>query len=727
MMNPMIDSEALDAALEDADDDDFDEATSEPDSLLPDGRYTDRELSWLAFNQRVLELAEDPRLPTLERANFLAIFASNLDEFFMVRVAGLKRRIITGLAVPTNIGRAPQDVLADISAEAHALQLRHAAAWEELVRPDLAAAGIQVVIWEDLNDDERTALYDYFQAQVFPVLMPLAVDPAHPFPYISGLSLNLAIRIRNAKTGRQEFARLKVPPMLPRFVPVPGDHDGVSRYLPLEYLISEHLGDLFPGMEILEHHTFRLTRNEDVVIEEDETENLIQALEAELLRRRFGPPIRLEVTERMDQVTLDLLINELDITEQEVYRLPGVLDLRGLFDLSRIDRPELHFTPHVPKTAIAFQPAEQNGKADIFAAIRTDDVLVHHPYESFMTSVVAFLEQAARDPHVLAIKQTLYRTSGDSPIVQALIDAAERGKQVLALVEVKARFDEAANIVWARKLEKAGVHVVYGLVGLKTHCKLLHVIREEDGMLRSYSHIGTGNYNPKTSRIYEDFGLFTCDPQVGRDLTRLFNELSGYAIEKKFKRLLVAPLHLRKGLLRHIEAERQHALEGRPAHVRIKVNSMVDEQIIDALYRASQAGVRVDVWVRGICSLRTDLPGVSDNITVRSILGRYLEHSRIFAFGGDGDPQVFIGSADMMHRNLDRRVEALVRVTAPEHVKELLDLFDTAMSDATSSWHLGAGGSWTRHHLDAEGQPLTDLQELTMSQVQRRRRSRAAR
>lgn len=723
----MIDSEALDAGLEDADDDDFDEATSVPDAQLPDQRYTDRELSWLAFNQRVLELAEDPNLPTLERANFLAIFASNLDEFFMVRVAGLKRRIVTGLAVPTNIGRAPQDVLTDISGAAHELQLRHAAAWEELVRPELAAAGIQVVIWEDLTDDERTTLYEYFQTQVFPVLMPLAVDPAHPFPYISGLSLNLAIRIRNAKTGRQEFARLKVPPMLPRFVPVPRGTDGVSRYLPLEYLISEHLSDLFPGMEILEHHTFRLTRNEDVVIEEDETENLIQALEAELLRRRFGPPIRLEVTERMDQVTLDLLINELDITEQEVYRLPGILDLRGLFDLARIDRPELRFAPHVPKTAVPFQPAEQNGRADIFSAIRKGDVLVHHPYESFTTSVVAFLEQAARDPHVLAIKQTLYRTSGDSPIVQALIDAAERGKQVLALVEVKARFDEAANIVWARKLEKAGVHVVYGLVGLKTHCKLLHVIREEDGMLRSYSHIGTGNYNPKTSRIYEDFGLFTCDAQVGRDLTRLFNELSGYAIERKFKRLLVAPLHLRKGLLRHIDNERRNAQDGKPAHIRIKVNSMVDEQIIDALYRASQAGVRVDVWVRGICSLRTDLPGVSDNITVRSVLGRYLEHSRIFAFAGDGDPQVFIGSADMMHRNLDRRVEALVRVTAPEHIKELLDLFDTAMSDATSSWHLGAEGAWTRHHLDAEGRPLTDLQELTMSQVQRRRRSRAVR
>ena len=721
----MIDTDVLDSGLGDADDDDFDEAVEAYDSQLPDNRYTDRELSWLAFNQRVLELAEDPRLPVLERANFLAIFASNLDEFFMVRVAGLKRRIVTGLAVPTNVGRSPHEVLADISAEAHQLQLRHAAAWAELVSPALAESGIELVSWTDLDESERRTMYDYFQAQVFPVLMPLAVDPAHPCPYISGLSLNLAIRIRNAKTGRQEFARLKVPPMLPRFVELPAS--GRSRYLPLEELIAENLGDLFPGMEILEHHAFRLTRNEDVVVEEDETENLIQALEAELLRRRFGPPIRLEITDSMDPVTLDLLLDELDITDQEVYRLPSPLDLRGLFDLARIDRPDLHYPPHVPTTAPAFQPAEQNGRADLFAAIRAGDVLVHHPYESFTTSVVAFLEQAARDPHVLAIKQTLYRTSGDSPIVQALIDAAEKGKQVLALVEVKARFDEANNIVWARKLEKAGVHVVYGLVGLKTHCKLLHVIREEDGMLRSYSHIGTGNYNPKTSRLYEDYGLFTTDEQVGRDLTRLFNELSGYAIEKKFKRLLVAPLHLRKGLLRHIDKERRNAQDGKAAHIRIKVNSMVDEQIIDALYRASQAGVRVDVWVRGICSLRTDLPGVSDNITVRSILGRYLEHSRIFAFHNDGVPQVFLGSADMMHRNLDRRVEALVRVVAPTHVRDLVELFDAAMSEDTSSWRLGEGSVWTRHSVDADGTPLVDLQEKTMAQVQRRRRARAVR
>ncbi|PKI90054.1 RNA degradosome polyphosphate kinase [Actinomycetales bacterium SN12] len=715
MMEPAL----VDTGLGDAEDDDFD-AHEAPDAVLPDHRYHDRELSWLAFNQRVLELAEDPSLPELERANFLAIFASNLDEFFMVRVAGLKRRILTGLAVPTNVGRSPSDVLADISRDAHALQLRHAAAWNDLVRPALADAGIEITEWDDLTDAERGALGEYFQAQVFPVLMPLAVDPAHPFPYISGLSLNLAIRIRNARTGRQDFARLKVPTMLPRFVEVPGTSP-ITRFIRLEELIANHLGDLFPGMEVLDHHAFRLTRNEDVEIEEDESENLIQALEAELLRRRFGPPIRLEITEDMDEVTLELLIRELDITDQEVYRLPGPLDLRGLFDLGRLDRPDLRYPPHVPTTAVAFQPGDSNERSDIFRAIRKADVLVHHPYESFATSVQAFLEQAARDRHVLAIKQTLYRTSGDSPIVQALIDAAESGKQVLALVEVKARFDEANNIVWARKLEKAGVHVVYGLVGLKTHCKLALVIREEEGVLRHYSHIGTGNYNPKTSRIYEDFGLFTADPQVGKDLTRLFNELSGYAIEKKFKHLLVAPRHLRKGLLRHIDAERANAEAGKPARIRIKVNSMVDEEIIDGLYRASMAGVKVDVWVRGICSLRVDLPGVSDNITVRSILGRYLEHSRLFMFENDGDPIVYIGSADMMHRNLDRRVEALVRLRDPAHLQELHDLFDLAMDPQTNSWHLSEGGEWKRVS-EVDGQPLVDLQDLTMASVQSRRR-----
>ncbi|KQQ94137.1 polyphosphate kinase [Leifsonia sp. Leaf325] len=702
-------------------DDDFEPFDPAGDTSLPGERYLDRELSWLAFNQRVLELAEDPTTPVLERANFLAIFASNLDEFFMVRVAGLKRRILTGLAIPTNVGRAPQDVLADISAKAHELQERHAAAYAELVRPALAESGIHIVRWDELEDAERSNLRDYFSRQIFPVLMPLAVDPAHPFPYISGLSLNLSVRVRNSKTGKQEFARLKVPQMLPRFLKIPHD-PGAERFITLEDLIANHLGDLFPGMEILEHHVFRVTRNEDVEVDEDETENLIKALEKELLRRRFGPPIRLEVTDDMDDVTLGLLVRELDVTDNEVYRLPAPLDLGGLFDIARIDRPDLHYPTHVPTTSARLQPLEPNSRPDIFSAIARGDVLLHHPYESFATSVQAFIEQAAADPHVLAIKQTLYRTSGDSPIVEALIDAAESGKQVLALVEIKARFDEQANISWARKLEKAGVHVVYGLVGLKTHCKLALVIREEKGELKHYSHIGTGNYNPKTSRIYEDLGLLTDDDQVGKDLTRLFNELSGYAIEKKFKRLLVAPLHLRKGLLRHIATETQNALDGKPARIRIKVNSMVDEAIIDALYRASNAGVPVDIWVRGICSLMPGVPGMSENIRVRSILGRYLEHSRIFSFLNGGDPHVFIGSADMMHRNLDRRVEALVRLTEQEHLDEIAGLFDRAMDERTSSWWLGDDGVWVRHHLDEDGALLVDMQNTLMHEIGSRKR-----
>lgn len=704
-------------------DDDFEPFDVEGAPELATERYLDRELSWLAFNQRVLELAEDPRVPVLERANFLAIFASNLDEFFMVRVAGLKRRIVTGLAVPTNVGRAPIDVLEDISKAAHELQERHAAAYQELVKPALAESGIHVVTWAELGETEQQHLRGYFSQQIFPVLMPLAVDPAHPFPYISGLSLNLSVRVRNSRTGRQEFARVKVPQMLPRFVQVSATErvDNV-RYIALEDLIANHLGDLFPGMEVLDHHVFRVTRNEDVEIEEDETENLIKALEKELLRRRFGPPIRLEVTDDMDDVTLGLLVRELDISEREVYRLPSPLDLGGLFDLARIDRPDLHFPTAVPNTNAQLMPSEPNRQADIFDAVSRKDVLLHHPYESFATSVQAFLEQAAADPNVLAIKQTLYRTSGDSPIVEALIDAAESGKQVLALVEIKARFDEAANITWARKLEKAGVHVVYGLVGLKTHCKLALVIRQEQGRLRHYSHIGTGNYNPKTSRIYEDLGLLTADDQVGKDLTRLFNELSGYAIEKKFKRLLVAPLHLRKGLLKLIATETANAEAGRPARIRIKVNSMVDEAIIDALYRASNAGVQVDVWVRGICSLRPGIPGLSELIRVRSILGRYLEHSRVFAFANDGDPQIFIGSADMMHRNLDRRVEALVRLNDPDHLAEIDTLFDQAMDEHTSSWHLDGDGTWERHSTNEEGAPLVDLQSRLMQQTAQRAR-----
>ncbi|MFT4124187.1 MAG: RNA degradosome polyphosphate kinase [Microbacteriaceae bacterium] len=699
------------------------ESTARADESLPGDRYLDRELSWLAFNQRVLELAEDPTIPLLERVNFLAIFASNLDEFFMVRVAGLKRRIETGLAVPTNIGTPPQEVLAAISDTAHELQARHVAAFHELVMPALEEVGIAIESWADLDEADRARVDEIFAGQIFPVLMPLAVDPAHPFPYISGLSLNLSVRVRNPKTDKVEFARLKVPTNLPRFVRLPDDGPGRLRYIPLEDLISNHLQDLFPGMEVLEHHEFRVTRNEDVEIDEDETESLIQALEKQLLNRRFGPPIRLEITDDMDPVTLDLLVRELGVSEREVYRLPAPLDLSGLFQLTRLERPALSYPKHVPTTPVQLLPSEQGAKPDVFASIDRGDILLHHPYESFSTSVQTFLEQAAADPDVLAIKQTLYRTSGDSPIVEALIDAAEAGKQVLALVEIKARFDEQNNILWARKLEKAGVHVVYGLVGLKTHCKLALVVRQEGAKLRHYSHIGTGNYNPKTSRIYEDLGLLTADDGVGKELTRLFNELSGYAIEKKFKRMLVAPRYLRRGLLKAIDTEIEHARAGRGAGIRIKVNSMVDEAIIDALYRASMAGVGVDIVVRGICGLKPGVPGLSESIRVRSLLGRYLEHSRIFAFANDGDPQVWIGSSDMMHRNLDRRVEALVRLTSPAHLRQVDEIFDVALAESTSSWWLGPDGRWTRHDRAADGASLDDMQDVLMRQISQRKRA----
>ena len=707
--------------------DDYDEGLHSSDDL-PVERYLDRELSWLAFNQRVLELAEDPATPLLERVNFLAIFASNLDEFFMVRVAGLKRRIATGIAVPTNTGRSPQQVLDDIAQTAHALQDRHARAFHDLVKPALDEENVHIELWSDMSDEDREKLHELFQEKIFPVLMPLAVDPAHPFPYISGLSLNLSVRIRNPKTSRVEFARLKVPPILPRFLPLPDDGTGRTRFVAIEDLIAHHIDELFPGMEVLAHHEFRVTRNEDVEIDEDESENLIQALERELLRRRFGPPIRLEITDDMDDVTLELLVSELGVTDQEVYRLPAPLGLNGLFELGSLDRPDLKYHKHLPVTPRHLQPAEPTDPPDIFRSLQRQDVLVHHPYESFATSVQTFIEQAAADPTVLAIKQTLYRTSGDSPIIESLIRAAEAGKSVLALVEIKARFDEQANISWARKLEKAGVHVVYGLVGLKTHCKLALVIRQEaDGTLGHYSHIGTGNYNPKTSRLYEDYGLFTADLQVGKEVTRLFNELSGYAIEKKFKRLLVAPRYLRKGLLKLIRNEIDNHQAGKPARIALKLNSLVDEVIIDALYRASQAGVPVDIWVRGICALVPGEPGLSETIRVRSVLGRYLEHSRVFWFANGGKPDVFIGSADMMHRNLDRRIEVLVKLTDPDHIDQVTSHLDKGMGDEVSSWHLQPSGEWVRHATDKDGSALPDIQNDTMTFFATRPRTGAKR
>lgn len=706
-------------------------STEEP---LPSGRFLDRELSWLDFNVRVLELAEDPNIPLLERARFLAIFASNLDEFFMVRVAGLKRRIATGIALSAASGLTPRQQLQEISDRAHELMDRHARVFSDQVAPALTEAGINLIRWDDLPEVEHERLREYFQASVFPVLTPLAVDPAHPFPYISGLSLNLAVVVLNPATEVEHFARVKVPESLPRFVEVnqpdpaqgvfgrPDAEDSPRWFVPIEDVIAANLNELFPGMEILSTHTFRVTRNEDLEVEEDDAENLLMALEKELLRRRFGPPVRLEVGENMDDHMRELLIGELGIATPEVYSLPGPLDLTGLNVIADLDRPELSYPAFVPRTHRHLAEVETALPSDVFGAIQARDILLHHPYDSFATSVQAFIGQAATDPSVLAIKQTLYRTSGDSPIIDALVDAAEAGKQVLAIVEIKARFDEQANITWARKLEQAGVHVVYGIVGLKTHCKLCLVVRQEADGLHHYAHVGTGNYNPKTARQYEDLGLLTRDPVVGDDIARLFNQLSGYARHSRFSRLLVAPRNIRKGLVKRIEREIEHARAGRPARIRMKANSIVDEATIDALYRASQAGVEVDLIIRGICAIRPGVPGLSENIRVRSILGRYLEHARIYSFDNDGEPEYFIGSADLMHRNLDRRVETLVSILEPSHQAELSTMLDRSMSDETATFHLGPDGVWTRHHLDAEGNPLRDIQTMYMETKPRKRR-----
>jgi polyphosphate kinase len=683
-------------------------------SPLPLDRFLDRELSWIAFNARVLELAQDATLPLLERVRFLAIFASNLDEFFMVRIAGIKRRIAAGVAVPSASRLNPRDVLSRSLAATQELMESHARTYEDDIVPALAAEGIELLHWDDLRADERARVSDLYRDRVFPVLTPLAVDPAHPFPYISGLSLNLALVMRNPDTGKDHFARVKVPPIINRWMEAdPG------RLVPLEEVIAAHLDLLFPGMEVVAHHTFRVTRNEDLEVEEDDAENLLKALEKELLRRKFGPPVRLEVEESIDPGVLELLVSELGIRPQEIVRLRGPLDLRSLHEVADLDRPELKFDPFLPGTHEHLAEVETSSPADMFSALRKRDVLVHHPYDSFATSVQRFIEQAAADPRVLAIKQTLYRTSGDSPIIDSLVDAARAGKQVLVLVEIKARFDEQANIRWARKLERAGCHVVYGLVGLKTHCKLALVVRDEPDGLRRYAHLGTGNYNPKTARLYEDYGLLTSDPDITHDLTDLFNNLSGFAKDFSYRRLMVAPAGLREGLVERIDREIEHHQAGRGGRVRIKVNSLVDEILIDKLYEASRAGVEVDLVIRGICTLRPGVPGLSENIRVHSILGRFLEHSRIYWFGGGGEPEAWIGSADLMHRNLDRRVEVLVRIPSAAHIAELGELLQTSVDDDTTSWRLEPDGTWSRH---VGG---TDLQQLLIDRA-RSRRSRSS-
>jgi polyphosphate kinase len=642
----------------------------------------------------VLELAEDDDRPLLERVKFLAIFASNLDEFYMVRIAGLKRRQSTGLTVRSADGLTIREQLHLISDRTQELVHRHADVFTQDVEPRLAEHGIRIVHWADLADTDAARLREYFRDQVFPVLTPLAVDPAHPFPYISGLSLNLAVSVREPDTGATHFARVKVPDNVPRFVPV-GPVDSRATFLPLEDLIAAQLPQLFPGLDVVSHHLFRVTRNADLEVEEDRDEDLLQALERELARRRFGPAVRLEVTDSMDPQILDVLVSEIEVSPEDVVHVPGLLDLAALMALYELDRPELKDEPFVPAT----HPRLSEGETpkSVFATLREGDVLVHHPYDSFATSVQRFIEQAAADPNVLAIKQTLYRTSGDSPIVNALIDAAEAGKQVVVLVEIKARFDEEANISWARSLERAGCHVVYGLVGLKTHCKTALVVRRESGVIRRYCHIGTGNYNPKTARIYEDLGILTADPRVGADLTDLFNTLTGYSRQTAYRTLMVAPHGIRHGLVEKICREARNAGEGRPAGIRIKVNSLVDEQLVDALYEASCAGVPVELLVRGICALRPGVPGLSENIRVRSIVGRFLEHSRALCFVNGGDPEWWIGSSDLMHRNLDRRIEVLLSVGDETARTELQTVFDAAMAPGVACWELGPDGRWQRH------------------------------
>ena len=694
---------------------DLDQAPPETRSPEHDGpRYINRELAWLDFNARVLALAEDPEVPALERAKFLAIFSSNLDEFFQVRVASLYDKQAAGLGATSPDGLTPSEQLRAIRPRVEDLVARQAKVFLGEIAPALADAGIVLSDWGSLDDDDRTYLDDVFSNRIFPVLTPLAVDPGHPFPYISNLSLNLAVSVRDPSTGANRFARLKVPPLLPRFVVMP---DG-ERFVPVEQVISSHLGALFPGMEIESHDTFRVTRNADVTLEEEEADDLLAAVELELRRRRFGRAVRLEVARSMDEETLDLVLRELELTAEDVYVVDGPLELGGLWAVYDLDRPDLKYPAWVGVTQPRLVDADGDA-LDLFNVLKEREVLLQHPYDSFSTSVVAFIEQAASDPQVLAIKQTLYRTSGDSPIVKALIRAAEAGKQVAVLIELKARFDEQANIAWARALEEAGVHVVYGLVGLKTHAKTALVVRQEGDSIRHYCHVGTGNYNPKTARTYEDIGLMSADPELGADLAELFNYLTGYSRQTRYRRILVAPAGLRQAMLDLIAAERDAPDGG--GRIVMKMNSLVDTPVIDALYEASQAGASIDLIVRGICCLRPGVPGLSDNIRVRSVVGRFLEHSRILAFGERDRRRYVIGSADLMPRNLDRRVEAMAPVDDPDLRDRLQEILDVTLADDTLAWQLHGDGGWTKVPTAEGVNTHVRLQELAFERARRRR------
>jgi len=679
-------------------------------STNPRQRLIDRELSWLAFNERVLELAEDKSIPLLERCRFLSIFSSNLDDFFMIRVATLKRKLESGVTKANTAGYSPIELMSEISKKTQSLIQRQSECFQSDVRIKLAEVGISFIKWKEQDDEEKNYINKIFTDRIFPVLTPLAVDPAHPFPYISGLSLNLAVLVKKPDTHEELFARVKVPSSLPRFIQT--KEFGSTRFITIEQVIIANLHQLFPGMEIEDYYTFRLTRNADLELEEEESENLLVSMEAELLRRKFGPPVRLEVPVDIKPGLLERLKIELSIKEEDISRYKEPLDLTGLNIIADLDRPELKFAPFRNQIAKELREIDQDSNEEFFAAIRRNEILLHHPYDSFNSSVLRFLEAAATDPDVLAIKQTLYRTSGDSPIVNALIEAAEAGKQVLAVIEIRARFDEQANVRWARKLEDVGVHVVYGLVGFKTHAKLSLVVRQEGSVVRRYCHVGTGNYHPKTARMYEDLGMLSADNQLGEDLNILFNQLSGFAPQSTYNRLLVAPRTIRPGLLEKINREIENKKAGKHAFIRFKLNSLLDEEFVEALYFASMAGVEIDLVVRGICAILPGIPGVSENIRVRSVLGRFLEHSRIFHFANGGDDEIYIGSADLMDRNLNRRVESLANISRDEHKKELIKIFDLYLSSKTAAWHLLPDGKWLRVNQDPNGAPLAELQRV---------------
>ena len=679
---------------------------------------TDREISWLAFDQRVLELAEDAAVPLLERLRFLAIFSSNLDEFFMVRVATLMSKIENQITAPNVAGITPQDLMGQISTKTRELVARAYKSLHDDLMPQLKVEGIEFVQWGNLNEKERVYVDKLFEERVFPVLTPLAVDPSHPFPYISGLSLNLAVIVKNPQTQEEFFARVKVPEILPRFIAT--EKNSLNRFISIEEIMANNLHTLFPGMIIDAHYMFRVTRNQDIELDEDESEDILLTLEAELARRRFGPPVRLEIETGVDARLVDRLASQLGIAEENIIHSPLPLDLTALHKIADIGIPRLKYERFSSASAHALSEVDPLDTDLFFAAIRQGEILLHHPYESFTSSVLRFVQSAAQDPHVLAIKQTLYRTSGDSPIIEALIEAAEAGKQVLAVIEIRARFDEQANVRWARKLEAAGVHVVYGLMGLKTHAKLSLIIRDEPQGLRRYCHVGTGNYHPKTARMYEDLGLLSADPELTDDLTKLFNQLSGFAPQSTYSRLLVAPRTLRSGIIERIDNEINNAKSGKPAGIEFKLNSILDEVFVTKLYEASAAGVKIRLLIRGICAVQPGIPGLSENITVKSVLGRFLEHSRIYHFTNAGKDEYWIGSADLMGRNLDRRVESLIRIDRKEHQQRLQEILDLGLSDQTSSWNL-TGTNWSREGSDDTGQSRADVHAVLIEHYRKNR------